>query len=327
MRTEIGRYHLLKGLTDVATRPTALPHPLSGPRFRLGSNSSDAGFALVAVIWSLGLITLLGMAVMVGARYRARVTSTLASVAAATVAAESAINLGIISAVAVEPGQNVKFPLQCRMPGGERVTVTMEEEAGKIDLNTATPAILARLFTALTRDQSVGARIAGSIVAFRDPGQNDTATRSGSNKPEGARKPRFMTIMQLDQIDDISPDLFRIAQRFVTVRSGRPEPDADAAPPALRELLEFEQKSASQVRGLPAGGSVTIRADVRAADGARFIREALVSIGAENGKPFVIREWRHGDVDSGTFAQTSGRREDPQRWESSCLRTKDATKG
>jgi general secretion pathway protein K len=310
----------------VATRLTALPHPVSRSRFRFGSNSSDTGFALVAVIWSLGLITLLGMAVMVGARYRAKVTSTLASVAAAAAAAESAINLGIISAVTAKPGQNLKFPLQCRMPGGERVTVTVEEEVGKIDLNTATSAVLARLFTALTRDQSAGARIAGSIVAFRDGGQSDTATRSGNNKPEAARKPGFLTIMQLDQIDGIFPDLFRMALRFVTVRSGRPEPDADAASPALRDLLELEQKPASPARGLPAGGSVTIRADVRDPDGARFIREALVSLGVENGKPFVIREWRHGYVDSEAFAHTTERREDPELRESRCFRTKDAVR-
>ena len=53
------------------------------------------GFALVAVIWSLGLITLLGMAVIVGARYRTGSSSNYASVAAAEMAAESAINLGL----------------------------------------------------------------------------------------------------------------------------------------------------------------------------------------------------------------------------------------
>ena len=80
-----------------------------GPRFRLGprlakacsprrAGSNRDGFALVAVIWSLGLITLLGMAVMVGARYRTKVSSNYASVAAAETAAESAINLGIATA-------------------------------------------------------------------------------------------------------------------------------------------------------------------------------------------------------------------------------------
>jgi len=132
----------------------------SGPPFPLRSVSRSAGFALVAVIWTVGLITLLGMAVIVGARYRTKVASSYASVLAAGTAAESAINLAIATALTRTGEQNVKFPLRCRMPGGERVIVTVEEETGKVDLNTATAAVLARFFTALSRDQSIGARIA-----------------------------------------------------------------------------------------------------------------------------------------------------------------------
>ena len=61
----------------------------------------------------------------------------------------------------------------------------------------------------------------------KEVGQCQKAANNG-------KKPGFTTIMQLDQIDGVSPRLFRTALRFVTVRSGRPEPDADAASPALR---------------------------------------------------------------------------------------------
>jgi general secretion pathway protein K len=307
------------------TNEPAAPSPYSSrargglrallPR-HVGSNRD--GFALVAVIWSLGLITLLGMAVMVGARYRTRVASNYASVVAAETAAESAINLGIATALAGVAEPNVKFPLRCRLPGGERALITVEEETGKIDLNTASPAVLTRFFTALTRDQSLGVRIAGRMVELRKPKPKDS--NAGPEKaPPGAR---FATIMQLDQVEGISPRLFRVALRLVTVRSGRPEPDMDAASPALRRLLSLEQKTMPPARGLPAGGSITIRADVRAPDGARFIREALVSL-AEGGKPFVVREWRHGDIDSTSIASSSPR-DDVQAAERGCFRTADA---
>ena len=314
----------------MANRPTARLHWFSGAsrrwpapfpsRFRSSANSNHAGFALVAVIWSLGLITLLGMAVIVGARYRTKVTSSYASVTAASAAAESAINLGIAIALTTSPSQNVKFPLRCRMPGGEQATVTVEEELGKVDLNTATPTVLARLFTALTLDQAIGTRIAQRILEFRDPGRGqgkDPGARSTNYEPGAAA--RFTTIMQLDQIDGISPDLFRVALRFVTVRSGRPEPDGDAASLVLRELLNLEQKAGGPARGLPANGSVTLRADIRTPDGARFIREALISLGAENGRPFVVREWRHGDVDSKTL-ELAQPHDGTQVPETSCFR-------
>jgi general secretion pathway protein K len=307
---------------DVANRSTAR----SSRFFRAGrwpegsfardSSSKQAGFALVAVIWTLGLITLLGMAVMVGARYRTRVASNYAAVVATGAAAESAINLGIATALTKPDQQNAKFPLRCRMPGGERVIVTVEEETGKVDLNMATPAVLALFFTALTRDQSLATRIAARIVEFRTP-KGGEAKGPAARPANEAAEPRFTTIMQLDQIDGVSPQLFRAALRFVTVRSGRTDPDVEAASPVLRTMLNLQQKQAAPARALPAGGSVTIRADVSAPDGTRFIREALVTLGTGSGKPFVVREWRRGDIDSGTV--TSAELRDGEQ-ETSCFR-------
>jgi general secretion pathway protein K len=288
-------------------------------RSRHPSHSRRAGFALIAVIWSLGLITLLGTAVIVGARYRTKLMSSSSSVTAAAIAAESAINLGIIATVAAANDTELKFPLRCQMPGGERVTVTLEQESGKVDLNTASPTVLARLFTALTLDQSMGTRIAGRIAEFREKGGDQTINkdiRATGKKSDSAGKAGFTTIMQLDQIAGITPRLFRTAQRFVTVRSGRPEPVAESASPAMREALNLDQKPVGPASGAPVSGNVTLRADVLTLDGTRFIREALVSLG-EGGRPFLIREWRHGDIDSRALARP---RHANEAQESSCFR-------
>jgi general secretion pathway protein K len=271
-----------------ADRPDCPPLPRAKAR--------QSGFALVAVIWTLGLITLLGMAVIVGARYRTKTSSNYASVAAAEMAAESAVNLAISAALTATPDQAVHFPLRCRLPGGERATITVEEETGKVDLNTANQAALTRLFTALTGDQSTGIRLAAQIVEFRKPKAQGTAAT-------GPTAARFTTIMELDQIDGMPPQLFRTALRHVTVRSGKPEPDMDAASPSMRRLLNVEPKPNAARRGVPAGGSMTIRADISSPDGARFIREALVSLEGGSARPYVVREWRRGDIDSSPLQQ------------------------
>ncbi|QHO78459.1 hypothetical protein ACH79_43595 [Bradyrhizobium sp. CCBAU 051011] len=263
------------------------------------------------MIWTLGLITLLGMAVIVGARYRTKTSSNYASVAAAEMAAESAVNLAIATALAPTPEQTVSFPLRCRLPGGEHATIMVEEETGKIDLNAASPATLTRFFTALTGDQSRGTRIASRIIEFRKP-------KAQSTPGAGPAEVRFTTVMQLDQIDGMSPLLFRTALRHVTVRSGRPELDMEAASPATLRLLNVAPKQAAGKRGLPTGGSITIRADISASDGTRFIREALVSLEGGNGRPFVIREWRRGDIDS-----SGARQERAQGTGPACLRVRD----
>jgi general secretion pathway protein K len=286
----------------VADRPMSRSHALVRPRALLscyprhrspGPDRRQAGFALVTVVWSIGLISLLGIAVMVGARYRNKTTMNVASYQSTAVAAESAINLAIVRTLAASPGHASGLPLQCRMPGGEFVTVSIENEAGKVDLNTAAPAVLVRLFSALTHDQVAGNRIAERIIVRRG-----SPSRQGSPEKTASlnQKPAFTTILQLDQIEGISPKLLHAALPLVTVRSGRTTPDEAAVSPALRQVLELSQ-TASAPPSAPASSEVTIRADVTAAHGARFVREALVTIGAQDGKPFVIHEWRRGDLD------------------------------
>ena len=222
---------------------------------RAGAN---AGFALVAVIWTLGLITLLGMAVIVGARYRTKTSSNYASVTAAEMAAESAVNLAIATALAATPEQAVNFPLRCRMPGGERATITVEEETGKIDLNTASPAALTRFFTALTGDQSRGGRIAAQIVEIRAKTQGD------KDCDQQGPAVRFTTIMQLDQIDGMSPRLFRTALRHGHGSLGPAGARHGSRLARHARLLNVEPKQTTAKRGLPSGGSMTIRADISA---------------------------------------------------------------
>src|SRR5262249_36685259 len=98
--------------------------------FSLFSVSQDrrAGFALVAVIWTLGLIVLLAAALIVGARYRARLSSDFTSLAQTERAAESAVNLAIATALSTGPASEVKFPLRCQLPGGEWATISIEDE-------------------------------------------------------------------------------------------------------------------------------------------------------------------------------------------------------
>lgn len=270
------------------------------------SGAKQAGFALVAVIWTLGLITLLGMAVIVGARYRTKASTNFASVIKAQVAAESAVNLALAF---FRFQQNIKDPLQCWLPGGELAIITIDQESGKVDLNTATQSTLLHFFTALAGAQSVAAQITANVIAFRSPRE-----QSQSTPPEA----HFTTIMQLDQVRGVSPQLFRAALRHVTVRSGRSEPDIEAASPAMLRLLNVEPKQTESKHGLPEGGSITVRADISTPDATRFIREALVSLEGGNDRPFIIREWRRGEV----YSSDSRHERFPEAESHACLQVR-----
>lgn len=299
------------------------------PRTRSNSvpdgRRTSAGFALVATIWTVGLLTLLGTAAIVGARYRAAEVSTYAATTRISLAAEGAINL-TIALLLQEPDSPAaavpKFPLRCRLPGGESAVITVEDEAGKVDLNTASRQLLARLFSQLAGNADEGARIADHIVQFRQetkqgptkPGPTTpaptsnrllaTVSAAGSANPlqpaaeKSVSTPAgFQSILQLDQIAGISPAVFRAALAFVTVRSKRPDPAPDAVSAPLRRLLSLSATTPASAASGPSSSSFTIRADVAARNGARFIREALVSFGSGT-RPFNVHEWRRGDIDA-----------------------------
>ncbi len=125
------------------------------------------GFALVVVIWILGLILLLGTAITVGVRYRTRADSSLLDSQHVEAAAESAVNLAILLHLSKNGHEMTTFPLTCGMPGGEQVTISVTEEAGKVDLNAASPRTLLELFIGLTQDRAEGERIATAILSYR----------------------------------------------------------------------------------------------------------------------------------------------------------------
>ena len=266
------------------------------------------GFALITVIWGLGLLTLLGAAVIVGARYRARTALADGSVLSSAAAAESAVNFSIASMLSPTP--DTGFPKKCRMPGGEQAEIVVEEEVGKIDINAAGLPTLERFFVAVAKDKALGDRIAENVVNFRKSLQHkETASQTPltgnqtapTNAPNDVKRLGFSTILELDQIDGMSPALLRSAIRYTTTLSGRVEPVPEVMTPALRLLMGLNPGQ-TEARRPTLPGSFTVRVDIRAIDGSRYIREALVSFGGASTQPYVIREWRRGDIISAAAA-------------------------
>lgn len=257
----------------------------------------------MVVIWVLGLILLLGTAITVGVRYRTRVDSLLLDSQRAEAATESAINFAILQLLSKNGHETTAFPLACFMPGGEQVAISATEEAGKVDLNAASARTLVRLFVRLTQDRAQGERIAAAIIAKRSA----VSPTAQPAPPNQSKRRAFQSVMELEAVEGVTPQLFRSALPLVTVQSGRTEPDPAAATDALRDVLELPNGATSSgainsgamnsatIPPAQAGREITIRADVAVSKDARFIREALVSLRPEKGRLFSIREWRRGD--------------------------------
>jgi len=297
-----------------------------------GSNrhsSSERGFALVLVIWGLGLISLIALTVITAGRYRILAAANLIENAKAEALAEAGINLRRLELRAAFSGgspNTFRFatkgePLLCTMPQGALAALTVEDEGGKADLNTASP----KLMSALLRDFGAGSEeadhVAAAIAEFSRPPANvvldDVAFRAYSvdGRAYGPKKGPFETVFELDQVIGMRPDLLRAVLPYVTVHSGTPGVDPRVAAPALLAALEgLESARVAQLvgatrgerageatpRGVPSqflssstGRSFLVRAEVRTPAGGSFAREAIVELAAGE-MPEDLREWRRG---------------------------------
>ena len=102
---------------------------------------------------------------------------------------------------------------------------------------------------------------------------------------------------------------FRTALRLVTVRSGRPEPDLEAASPALRQVAQSRAKAGvastrvagGRQRDDPRGCQLAGWQPVSSAR--RWYRWRPKTAGHSS-----VREWRHGDIDPIAAASARARR-------------------
>ncbi|MCC2101609.1 MAG: general secretion pathway protein GspK, partial [Hyphomicrobiales bacterium] len=121
----------------------------------------------------------------------------------------------------------------------------------------------------------------------------------------------FQSIFELDQVLGVTPEQMQFLRPFITVHSFLPEPDLSVAPPALfaaltgaasDEIARLKDRPFPNTldrRGYPARGgtvaAVLVHVEARTADGATFVREALLTArGDMPGGAQSIKEWRGG---------------------------------
>lgn len=344
--------------------PALLKLPAYGVDSRIGSRRSISatpprrhGFALVVVIWGLGVIALLVTPFMSTARLRLQAAFNIAAATKADLIAQSAIDLAALSLLAEQNGallsthggsgggranfaalqgagvaqrsQNLHDgrPRSCVFEGAA-VTIAIEDEAGKVDLNAAPAKLLKAMLTGLGAAPSQADYVANAIVAFRSNATGDIAQTkpeyADSGRPYGPKRASFQTIFELDQVVGVDAALFRQLQPFVTVHSRHPGVDSQSAPPALFAALTgasndvvgtlmaapFPNNLDRSDPRFPApfkqdgeGAVFLVHVEALLASGQTVVREEIVdmnfaaavdSMSLANAPPFAIREKRRG---------------------------------
>jgi general secretion pathway protein K len=281
----------------------------------------ENGVALVVVLWMLVLLAVMAVGFASSARSDLLMVHNQYEAARARAIADAGVSLAIMGLLDPSPttvwhrdGTSASLNYNDGI-----IALSIQDEAGKIDLNAASAALLTNLLDVVGADQSRSAEIAMAIEAWKathrplqGSGQSDSASTSGVAPPQQG----FQTIEDLRLVPGVTPALFAKIAPFVTVYSHTAAIDPLTAPlavlssvpdanPRMLQAIVAARALAVPVPGTlpmlndrlgieprPRFQTLTIRSTGTISDGTAFIREAVVLLSGDAKQPFRFLTWR-----------------------------------
>jgi len=255
------------------------------PRNRQG------GFALIIVLWTLVLITLIVTQLSVMGRTQLQISQNLGAAQAAQDDADGAIYQAMWHLTDPSPQRWVadghEYPL------GRTVLVQSTDEAGKIDLNASSAELLQSLLQSAGADTRTAATVAHNIVDWRHPNADPTKLanlyRSAGRSYAPPQAP-FETVEELGLVLGVTPPLLRLLMPHLTIWHPT-DPDPTVADPVVLQAMREKTGNAAVVR--PAADAplrvLTLIAMATEPSGAQFTRRAVVS--QTQGGMWRILDW------------------------------------
>ncbi|MEP7276841.1 MAG: hypothetical protein ABI812_10830 [Betaproteobacteria bacterium] len=288
--------------------------------------SMQRGIALVLALWLTVLLTVIASGFAFSMRSEA-------------IAARNAISLAQARALADGAVERTLYELsRPRLPDawapdgrqhkwtddGAQIFVTAVDETSKIDLNSATEALLKGLMTQVGElDADAAARIVDAILDWRDaddlrrPNGAEEADYRAANLKYGPGNAPFESVGEFGRVLGVTPELYERVSGSLTVYSRQAGINPATAsrevllalPNATSELVDqylvtrMDALDARQpvpffppAQGFGVGAVAVwrIRAEVALADGVTFVREAVVRPVADVRRPMIVLAWVDG---------------------------------
>ncbi len=225
----------------------------------MSGHDSRAGFALVAVLWMIALLTALALAVSLMFRGFAGLVATSRDAAKA-----DALLAGGIEYAADRPhsGRRATFSDDtCLLLGSGAVRFALSDDGGRININKAPAALLASLFQTSGASGGEAHAIAQAIVAWRVRNGADPLKIAQIGSASGDDEQVFTDLRQLARVPGMRADYLAAIMPLATVfGDGRinaltaPASVIGAVPgvsPAMRDaLLAARQRGPGAVQSL-----------------------------------------------------------------------------
>ncbi len=274
------------------------------------------GAALLLVMWLIALLTALIGAFALTARMEYLQGRVGSGASVAGQAARAGLEYALVRVADAEPTtrwQPDGLPYDWRF-GGATLSITVEDEAGKIDLNQADGPLFSRLMQVLGVDAGQADVLAAAILDWRDiddlgqpKARAEDPDYAAAGLPYGAKDAPFESLEELQQVLGMTPALYRQLVPYLTLYSGRSLPDAEfAAGPVLAAMGQdapavLARRAASrrdqQVALVALGsGTYSIGSQATLADGRTSTLQAVVRVGAGPipGSAYTVLRWKEG---------------------------------
>ena len=279
---------------------------------------NQSGVALFMVIWILALLVVIVGQFSFNMRAEVNATRQYKEAAAAYYIAEAGVNRAILEILKQNnaPEENeaaglaedddtlwrVNVPLP-EVPFAEgHFRVYIDNESGKVNINTAERGVLQMLVDHLEIDESEKDTIVDAILDWRD---KDDLTRLHGVEDDDyfaagvawtSRDGAFEAVDELKYLPGMSQSYYDCLAPFVTVHSGKGGLNMEYAPPALITALTGEEVPAAEAdddrASGPRNGTFHIYASASGSAATVAAIEAVVRISRTSKTPFTVVDWR-----------------------------------
>jgi general secretion pathway protein K len=257
---------------------------------RSGEASRSGGFALLVVLWSLGILALFGVLLTSSARMQMGVATAVRDHAVAEAAAEGAIRRAMF--VLLDGGQigTTSQPIRVRI-GDATVDIIGENEAGMINPNTDSIQVLRGLLAAVGLDQPRAALLAGEIVDWRLRGRIsvlggvklDQYRDHGLPYQSGNRP--FNSLDEIGLLPDMTPEILARLRPWLSIYQEGDVQASGGASPVGSAIVDARLSGPGFVGPGFVSHDVIMRVTATALvpGRARFVRSAVVRLRASLG--------------------------------------------
>lgn len=261
--------------------------------------SRQRGFALLIVLWTMGLLALLVAQFTATGRGEVQMAANLRANAVTQAAADGAVHEAILRLLQGKWAPDGR--LRDLRVGTAAVEVRIKDEGWKVNPNEAKLPVLQALLAHVGVEAAKGTALAHAIIDWhsagaqpRPPGPRPTRNRPAGTTPTAAGNRVFDSLDEIGLVTGMTPELLARIRPFLSIYlEGDVFETDDSTPP------RFDGVPRTGGDGWRLGSTgrtmlVTVAATAIGTKGGRFTREAVVRLRDEaslDQEPYQILTW------------------------------------